>query len=416
MNLLIVGINFAPELTGIGRYTGEMAAWFSRRGHKVTVITAPPYYPSWTVDPRYRGRGWQRETWNGCTVLRCPTYVPRRVTGARRVLHLLSFALSCLPSALCRGVMEKPDVVAAVAPTLLSAPIALAAARLASAKTWLHVQDLEIEAAFDMGILKGRRIADAVLSAERHLLGRFDMISSIAPKMLEAIERKGIHPKRLMLLPNWVDLERVFPLASSVQSRRDFGLPEDRPIVLYSGSMGLKQGLTNVIAAARKLADLSRSPLFVLAGDGPARDQLQEAAAELANVRFLPLQPEDRFNEFLNLADVHLLPQRRDAADLVMPSKLGAMLASGRPVIATVAPETQIAAMLATSGIIVPPDDAEQLAGELQRLLAEPDRRLAMGQAARQAAFQFDRETVLGRIEDRLVRLRNGSAADAVAA
>lgn len=409
MNLLIISIHFAPELTGIGKYSGEMAAWFSGRGHKVTVVAAPPFYPSWIIDPAFKGRAWHRETWNGCTVVRCPIYVPRRVTGSSRLLHSGSFALSSLPAILHRAVTEKPDVIAAIAPTLLSAPIALAAARLCSAKTWLHVQDLEIEIAFELGIIKGRRLAETILSAERRLLRRFELVSSISPRMLESVERKGVDPRRLALLPNWVDLNRITPLAPSAGSRRSFGIPEDRPVVLYSGSMGLKHGLEVVISAARKLADSPRPPLFVLAGDGPALSRLEADAAELANVLFLPLQPEERLNEFLSVADIHLLPQRVDAADLVMPSKLGAMLASGRPVIATVAPETQIAETIGAAGVIVPPGDVERLAIEIQRLLEQPERRVAMGRAARSAAAQFDRGTILAGIEARLLRLCDSS-------
>jgi colanic acid biosynthesis glycosyl transferase WcaI len=409
MDLLIIGIHFAPELTGIGKYTGEMAAWLSERGHRVTVVAPPPFYPGWAKDPSFEGKGWHRELWNGCTVIRCPIYVPRRVTGSRRLLHLSSFALSTLPFALRSGVIEKPDIVAAVAPTLLAAPIALAAARLASAKTWLHIQDLEIEMAFELGIIRGRRLADAVLGAERRLLRRFDLVSSISPKMLSAVERKGIEADRLALVPNWVDLEGIAPLPPSVRMRRELGIPEGRPIALYSGSMGLKQGLEVVVDAARKLAHLPRGPMFVLAGSGPALTPLRETAAGLSNVMFLPLQPAERFNEFLSLADIHLLPQRHDAADLVMPSKLGAMLASGRPVVATVAPGTQIAETLGTAGVIVPPGDAERLASELQRLLEDPERRMAMGRTARAIAPQFDRRTILGALESRLSRICNGA-------
>src|SRR5260221_11225865 len=131
-------------------------------------------------------------------------------------------------------------MVLAVAPSLLAAPIALAAGRLALAKTWLHMQDLEIEAAFELGILKSRRVMNGVLSAEQRLLSQFDLVSTISPKMLEAIERKGVSKERLMLLPNWVDTKRTFPLKAPEEFRREFGINADRCIALYSGSMGRK--------------------------------------------------------------------------------------------------------------------------------------------------------------------------------
>ena len=55
LKILIYGINFAPELTGVGKYTGEMAAWLAAAGHEVRVITAPPYYPDWNVGDGHRG-------------------------------------------------------------------------------------------------------------------------------------------------------------------------------------------------------------------------------------------------------------------------------------------------------------------------------------------------------------------------
>ncbi len=381
MRILVIGLNFAPELTGVGKYSGEMAAWFARRGHDVSIITTRPYYPQWVKPSGLRGWTWERETWQGCRVIRCPLYVPRRMSALRRVLHLGSFALSSIPAAMARLMGGKIDVVAGVVPTLLSAPLALSVARIASAKAWLHVQDLEIDAAGGVGVIQNRRLIGAALSLERQLITRFDLVSAISPKMVEAIRRKGVASERLMLFPNWVDTGRIFPLPASSALRRELGLPEDACLVLYSGSMGRKQGLEYVIAAARQLAaaSASRSPLFVLAGAGPARAELEQDAAGLANVRFLPLQPDERFNEFLNMGDIHVLPQRRDAADLVMPSKLGAMLAAGKPVIATVPPDSQVALTLAGAGVVVPPEDGAALAAAIKDLAEDPERQARAG-------------------------------------
>src|ERR1700689_2726091 len=117
MKILIVGLNFFPELTGVGKYTGETAEWLARQGHCVTIITAPPYYPAWRIGFDYRAWAWRKEHWKGCTVIRCPLYVPRKVTVIRRLLHLMSFAVSCVPAAFAVILSEKPDVVIAVAPT-----------------------------------------------------------------------------------------------------------------------------------------------------------------------------------------------------------------------------------------------------------------------------------------------------------
>jgi colanic acid biosynthesis glycosyl transferase WcaI len=407
MRILIVGINFAPELTGVGKYTGEMAAWLARLGHSVTMVTAPPYYPSWQVGPGYRRWGWRRERWKGCTVIRCPLYVPRRVSGIGRLIHVASFSLSSIAAAIAAALRAKPDLVVAIAPTLMSSPVTLAIARLSGAKTWLHVQDFEVEVAAQLDLFPYIGLRRVAVAFERYLLQRFNLVSSISSKMVDRLVVKGAAKDRCVLFPNWVDIDAIRPIDHDNPLRRELQLPEGRTIALYAGSMGEKHGLEILIDAARRLARAddaqSASLLILVAGDGPERLRLQALAQDLPNIRFIDLQPVERLNELLNLADIHLLPQRADIADLVMPSKLGPMLASGRPVIATVAPETQLSAALAGSGVIVPPGDAAALVRAIQRLIADPALRQRLGRTARhQAESELNAEQVLNQMEGRL--------------
>jgi len=140
MRVLVCGMNYAPEPVGIGRYTAEMAEWLAERGHEVRVVAAPPHYPAWKVGSGYRGWAYVRETIRGVDVFRCPLWVPSNPERPTRLLHFLSFALSSFPVVLAQA-FWRPDVVFAVEPTLLCAPGALASARLAGARSWLHVQD-----------------------------------------------------------------------------------------------------------------------------------------------------------------------------------------------------------------------------------------------------------------------------------
>ena len=152
METLIIGINFSPELTGIGKYTGELAEYLVEAGHEVRVITAPPYYPQWQVQDGYSSWRYRRERRRGIVIYRCPLWVPARPTGLKRILHLASFGLSSLPPAILLAGW-RPQVVLSIAPALLSAPAALLSARLAGAKAWLHIQDFELEAAVSLGLV-----------------------------------------------------------------------------------------------------------------------------------------------------------------------------------------------------------------------------------------------------------------------
>ena len=401
MRLLIYGLNFAPEPTGTGKFTGEMAAWLAARGHDVRALAAPPYYPSWKRDPSVPL--WRGETWRGVRVHRAPLYVPERPSGAARIGHLLSFAASSLPLAWWQAASFHPQAVIAIAPTLMTAPGALAAAALARARTWLHLQDFETDAAFGLGLVSGGGVKRGALAGEARLLRSFDRVSTISEPMRARLTEKGVAPERTRLVPNWADLSAIRPLGGPSALRAELGIPSGAVVALYAGPLGEKQGLEILVEAARMLAD-EPSILIAIAGEGPARTRLLEAARAVPNVLFLPLQPVERLNDLLNLADIHLLPERPEAADLVMPSKLGGMLASGRPVIAAVRGNGAVAAALADgAGLVTPPGDAAALGAAVRALAADPERRAQLGRAARAAAERdWDREVILTRFESDL--------------
>ena len=392
MRVLLYGINYAPELTGIGKYTAEMAEWLAAQGATVTVVTAPPYYPAWRVAATHRAHRYQRETLHGVDVIRCPLFVPQRVTAVKRLLHLASFAVSSLPAVLWLAIRQRPDVIVVIEPPLFAAPAAWLAARLAGADAWLHVQDFEVDAAFELGLLRPGRVRLLVDRCERWLMRRFDRVTTISTRMVDRLLAKRVPRTRASLFPNWVDLERIRPLAA----RRERTAPGET-VVLYSGNMGLKQGLETVIRAAALLREAGESRLkFVLCGDGVARPELERAASALPNVAFRPLVPAEQLNELLNEADIHVLPQRADAEDLVFPSKLTNMLASGRPVVATANPGTQIAMLLEGCGLTVPPQDPAALAAALRSLADDPERRSSLGAQARRTAERlWDKHAVL---------------------
>ena len=411
MRILIYGLNYSPELTGIGKYTGEMSSWLAARGHEVRVITAPPYYPAWRIREDYRNSLYRTENVTRQNpaepiVYRTPLYVPARPTGLKRVLHLASFMLGSLP-VIARQLFWQPQIVFTVEPTFFCAPIALLAAQATGAASWLHKQDFEVDAAFDLGLLPAEGpIHFIALQLEHRYTQSFDRVSSISRKMVERALAKGVSQSDGILFPNWVDIDTIHPQRCIACNpiRRELGL-EGKIVLLYSGNMGAKQGLELLAPLAQSFEDDPRVH-FLFCGDGSFRPKLESLVTDHTNVTLLPLQPLSRLNDLLNAADIHLLPQRAGAADLVMPSKLTAMLSSGRPIIATADPETQVGQVVngptpnRACGLVVPTEDPQALNAAVSTLINNPTLRTQLGANARTYAVQhLGKEQVLEQFE-----------------
>lgn len=404
MKILLHGINFAPELTGIGKYTSEMAKWLADNGHEVRVVTAPPYYPQWKVGEDYSASRYQIEQFNGYKVWRCPLWIPNKVSGINRLIHLSSFALFSLP-AMLRQIIWRPDVVWMAAPALACAPGAWLTARLSGAKAVIHIQDYEVDAAFDLGLLKSPLLKRITLGVERFILNRFDLVSTISNKMLGLAVKKGVKSESTVLFPNWVKICKENLDSEALKYRDQLGVPHNQIIVMYSGNMGEKQGL-EILADVAGILSSSSHITFIFCGQGVGRGILENACQGLSNVLFLDLQPFERLPAFLALADIHLLPQKADAADLVMPSKLTGIFASGKPVIVTANADTELAYVVQEKGVVIPPNKPEIMAASILWLIQNGEIADQMGTNGRKYAEEhLDIDSVINRYIERITNL-----------
>ena len=339
--ILFISGNFFPELTGIGKYNKEMCEWMADNGFEVSVIATYPYYPQWKIQASYKRRSnWyakehlQTAQGNSITIYRCPHYVPQKPTGARRMLLDLSFLLSAFFQVLRLICGKKFEYVITVAPPLTLGVLAVLYKKICKAKFLYHIQDLQIEAARDLKMIKSQLTIRILFWLEKFVMERADVVSSISEGMIAKIKEKT--RKDVLLFPNWADLNLMYPIADKAILKQAFGFEPNDKIVLYSGSIGEKQGLESILYVAARQKSNSHIK-FVICGSGPYKTKLEAMAEEmnLENIVFCSLQPFDKLNQFLNAADIHLIIQKSDASDLVMPSKLTNILAIGGVAIIT---------------------------------------------------------------------------------
>jgi colanic acid biosynthesis glycosyl transferase WcaI len=355
--LLLIGVNYAPEPTGIGKYSGEMIRWLANNGYDCTVITAYPYYPQWKVqEPYFKNRYWyKKETTDNITVYRCPQYIPADPSGKKRMVMDFTFLLSTFFKLLQLLFVKKFDIVMIVVPPFHLGLLGVFYKKIRGAKLFYHIQDLQIEAARDLGMIHSPSLIRLLFKLERYVMKQADTISSISEGMIRKIRQKT--GRNIMLFPNWVDVSLFYPLDNRGSLKTEYGFKITDKVVLYSGAIGEKQGLESILYTAATLKDIQ----FLICGSGPYKEKLMGMAAEqgLQNVIFFPLQPFERFNHFLNMADVHLVIQKANAGDLVMPSKLTTIMAVGGLAVVTANSDTSLHEVVRAQhiGILVAAED-----------------------------------------------------------
>lgn len=393
--ILIIGINYAPELTGIGRYTGEMGTWLAEQGADVQVVTGFPYYPEWKIRAGFRPHWFRKDTVAGAKLLRCPLYVPVRPTPLRRMLQDLSFMLTSLVAVtMLRCRRARFDEIWVASPSFLSGWVGLWAGWLnPSARKSLHVFDLPVDAAGALGMIRWGWLIRILFWAEALMMKRFDRVSTLSDGMREQILRKGVPPDSIAVWPIWVDTVRFRPASVDPGQMARLGLPADRRIILYSGAVGEKQGLEHMLAlAGLATAGGMDELLFVIAGEGPYMQILKRAADHtgLSNVMFLPLQSENDFPLLLNCAWLHLVLQRDVSGDHFMPSKLFPILASGGLTMVTASADCSLGKLISAHGMarLVPVNEPAALFEHLSGLLNDPDACQIYRSNARQFALE----------------------------
>lgn len=402
MRILVISINYWPDLTGIAAFNTSRCEYLAAQGHQVTICTGPPYYPEWSVPEPYRGKLIQREERNGVTILRSWMFVPSLRNTTKRILHEASFLASSFIRALGSG---KPDVIFAVSPPLGLGLVVVALGKLWGVPFIFDVEDLQPDAAVDLGMIKGKTVLRALYAIEKLAYRKATLVSTLSEEMRQRILKKGIDPEKVVLFPPHADAS-LYSLRKRTDGsafREKFGL-KGKFIVSHSGNMGVKQGLGVVIEAAAKSRE-REDIQFLIVGDGAMRSQLESQAREhgFKNVLFLPLQkPDSMFQEMLAATDIGLITQQRIVADIVFPSKTVTLLSAGCPVIAAVNCESKVAQVVEGSGagLVVEPENPEALLAAIYMLAGNPDLLKRMSRKGREFAIEtWSEERTLPQME-----------------
>ncbi len=403
MKINVWGINYAPELTGIAPYNAALCEYLERNSHEVEMVTSFAYYPSWQKAPEDSGRLFRTDGVNNVPVHRCWHYVPRRTSTFKRIIHEATFVAT---SFLRQLTLPASDAYVVVSPPLLLGAAAWLLGKIKRRPFVFHVQDLQPDAAAGLGMLKQGALIRALYRLEAFAYKKAARVSGITPGMLDAFRRKGVPNAKIVLFPNGV----VLPAASKQPLRGAFrrrnGFESDEFLVLYSGNLGVKQGLDVLVETARHLTGKIR---IVICGQGAQQEHLAELIRryELRNVTMLPLQSDAHYREMLVDANLCVITQQPGSGGFFFPSKLLTTLAWEKPVITVADQESELVRALREGefGVNVEPGRPEKLAREFEHLAAHREQLQKFAAAGKRYVAQFEMERVLGEFEAELQKL-----------
>jgi colanic acid biosynthesis glycosyl transferase WcaI len=403
MNILVWGINYSPEVSGIAPFNTALCEFLVGRGHEVTMLTTFPYYPQWKKRPEDSGKWSQTETINGVNVVRVWHYVPKKLSSLKRIVHEATF----LKLSFCRALLlGKFDVAVLVSPPLGLGFFGWLFSRIKGTPFVFHVQDLQPDAAVSLGMLKPSRFTQLLYQLEALAYAKAAGVSGISRGMVRAFERKNVPAEKIILFPNGVaaPVADFFPAPGAFRRRHQ--IPTGTCVATYSGNLGAKQGLDILLDAAEKLMD--RPVKIVICGDGARRAEMERQVAErkLKNLLLLPLQDEAGYREMQVDTSISLITQHKGTGQFFFPSKLLSAMLFSKPVLAVGDADSELALAVLDShcGWVVPPDDSASLAAALVEMCS-PEKQRVMGENGKKWVAQFAFDTVHGQFERVLLKL-----------
>jgi len=330
-NITLIGINFYPEDTAIGLYSTQMCEYLLSQGYSVDVITGFPYYPKWEISQEYKDKSrFLKEELNGINIYRYKQYVPKDPSFKNRIIHLLDFTFG---SFINLFKVKKSDLVICVVPFTTSILLGVILAKLRGAKVWTHIQDFEFDAAVESGLAgenKGikNKIFKGLFWIEKKLLDKSDLVSTISFGMINKLQEKTTSDA--YFFPNWVDENFINPNKTTTHKY----LQSSKFKILYSGNIGAKQDWDFFLKILENFQE-DDSIEFIVVGAGAKKDWLVETTKNFTNIlHYDPVEYSD-LPDLLCSADLHILFQKNDVIDTVMPSKLLGMMASAKPSLLT---------------------------------------------------------------------------------
>jgi colanic acid biosynthesis glycosyl transferase WcaI len=393
MKILLLTAYFPPDTGSAAHLFYELGRAFVERGHGVTVLTGMPGYHALGPLEKYKGKKRIKEDMEGMEVVRVAMPQLPRHLMVGRALWQFGGAWALFLAGLG---LPKADAAIVYSPPLPLGLTAWGLKKLQGLPFILNVQDLFPQSIIDLGLLRNRWLIRFFEEMERFVYRRANIITVHSEGNREHVMRKldEGQAEKVKVIPNWVDVHFIQPGPRMNWFREAHGLG-DAFVVSFAGVLGYSQDLDVVLDAARILEDggWSSEILFLIVGDGVERPRLEAKARQMGlnNVRFLPMQPREKYPAVLHASDIGLATLHAEVRTPVVPSKILSIMAAGRPVVAAMNLDGDGPRLIAEArcGLCVPPEDPRALAEAILQLYHDASLREELGRNGRRYVEKY---------------------------
>ncbi|WP_238882193.1 glycosyltransferase family 4 protein [Clostridium sp. YIM B02551] len=407
MKVLFLTQYCPPEVGAPQNRIFEFAKGLKRRGHDVTILTAMPNYPKGEVFEEYQGKKIVKEEIDGIKIVRTRIYATKSKSFTKRMKNYLSFTFSSVIDGPKH--IENQDVVITESPPLFLGWSGYIISKMKKAKFVFNVSDLWPESAVKLGVLNNKLFIKMSTWLEEFCYRKAKLVTGQTKGIVNNIVDRGFPKEKVHLITNGVDTEFFKKENRDDEYRKELGI-SDKFSVCYAGIHGIAQGLEVIILTAEILREY-KDIHFMFYGDGPEKDKLIEMMKEkgLNNITFMPVQMKPAMPRIIASMDATIVPLKKlDLFKGALPSKMFEALASELPIILAVEGEAEALIKDANAGIVVEPENPNEIAEAVLRLYKDAELKKQLGENGRRYVIKnYSREAIVKNLENLLIDITN---------
>jgi len=389
MRLLVITPHFSPDTAPTGVIVTELVNSWCKKGHQVHVITSLPWYENHEVVDDWKNC-FIKKTINGSVeITRVYPFPNKKSNLFIRGLGFMGFSL--LVSILSIFSKGPFDAVYALSPPITLGTAGKVASMRHRCPLVFNVQDIFPDAAIETGVFSSKLLIRVAKIFEKISYHSSELITVLSQDMRENINGKLFDSKKtpvVSVMPNFA-LSEFFHTDEENKYKKENCL-EGKIVVMYAGNLGYSQPLELIVDSAKAHLD-NEDLIYVVNGGGVKTDYLKREARVIRNLVFVEYQPFERLPEVLSSADIHLVILKSGLGDVSVPSKIYNIFASGKPVVVSVDPGTELERLVleAEAGFVVAPDEPDAFHEAIRKLSDDSSLRDKMGESAQMAAKKW---------------------------